>query len=112
VSTPARDLLCEKLISLAQAARRFPPARQGRPLTPSAIWRWCRKGVKVPGVGTVYLECVRVSGRWLTSVEALSRFVAQQTPAMENDPPPAPRSPGRWQRASERAAEELGRQGI
>jgi hypothetical protein len=106
------DLIHENLISLAQAARRFPPGRLDRPVSASTIWRWCRKGVKVPGGGTLRLECVRVSGRWLTSVEALSRFVARQTPAMENDPPPAPRSPGRWQRASERAAEELGRQGI
>ncbi len=63
-------------------------------------------------MGTVRLECVRVAGRWLTSTQALSRFAARQTPAMEDDPPPPPRTPGRRQRASERAAAELGRQGI
>jgi hypothetical protein len=103
------DITRETMLSLAQAARRFPPARRGRPVTASAIWRWCRRGTRLPG-GGVRLECVRLSGRWITSVEAISRFVAQQTPAMENDPPP--RSPGRRQRASERAAVELRRQGI
>ena len=106
------DLTRETKLTMAQAARSFPSARLGRPVSASTVWRWCRKGVKVPGGGTLRLECVRVSGRWLTSVEALSRFVAQQTPAMENDPPPAPRSPSRRQRASERAAAELRRQGI
>jgi hypothetical protein len=105
------DLTRETLISLAQAARRFPPGRLDRPVSASTIWRWCRKGVKLPGGGTLRLECVRVSGRWLTSVEALSRFVARQTPAIENDAP-APRSPGRRQRDSERAAAELEQQGI
>jgi hypothetical protein len=106
------DLTRETKLTMAQAARSFPSARLGRPVSASTVWRWCRKGVKVPGVGTVYLECFRLSGRWLTSVEAISRFAARQTPAMENDAPPAPRSPGRQRRASERAAEELGRQGI
>jgi hypothetical protein len=102
------DLTRETMVSLAQAARRFPPARLGRPVSPATIWRWCRRGVSVPGIGVVRLESVRLPGRWVTSLEAISRFVARQTP-MENDPPPAPRSPGRRQRASERAAEELGR---
>jgi hypothetical protein len=100
------------MLSLAQTARRFPPARLGRPVAPATIWRWCRKGIKVPGVGIARLECVRLSGRWLTSVEAISRFVARQTPVMENDPPPTPRAPGQRQRDSERAGAELGRLGI
>jgi hypothetical protein len=111
-SSPAADLLCENLISLAQAARRFPPARQGRPVCAATVWRWCRRGVNVPGVGIVRLECVRLSGRWLTSVESLARFVARQTPAMEDNPPPPPRSPGRRRRASERAGEALEQEGI
>jgi hypothetical protein len=106
------DLTRENLISFVQAARRFPPARLDRPVSASTIWRWCRKGVKVPGGGTLRLECIRVSGRWLTSVEAISRFAARQTPPAENDPPPVPRPPGRRQRASELAAAELGRQGL
>ena len=106
------DLTRETLLSLAQAARRFPPARLGRPVNSSTVWRWARKGAKVPGVGIVRLECVRVSGRWLTSEEAISRFVAAQTPQGDSDARPVPRTPTQRQRASERAARELDRIGI
>jgi hypothetical protein len=71
------------MLSLAQAAQRFPSSRLGRPVSPATIWRWCREGVKVPGFGIVRLECVRISGRWITSVEAISRFVARQTPPLD-----------------------------
>jgi hypothetical protein len=106
------DLTRETLLSLAQAARRFPPYRLGRPVSPATIWRWCRRGVIVPGDGIVYLECVRLSGRWLTSVEAISRFVARQTPQIVESPAAAPRTAGQRCRASERAAAELERFGI
>jgi hypothetical protein len=106
------DLTKETLLSLAQASRRFPPYRLGRPVNPSTIWRWCRQGVKVPGVGVVKLECIRVSGRWLTSAEAISRFVAKQTPQSEAEAMPTPRTPTQRRKASERAAKELEALGI
>jgi hypothetical protein len=106
------DLTQETLLSLAQAARRFPPYRLGRPVSPSCVWRWCRHGVKVPGFGVVKLECIRVSGRWLTSEQAISRFVAAQTPPDKIEATPTPRTPTQRQRASEKAARELDRIGI
>jgi|SRR5579885_1233229 len=106
------DLTRETLLSLAQAARRFPPYRQGRPVSPATIWRWCRRGVRVPGIGAVYLECVRLSGRWLTSLEAISRFVERQTPRMGDTPAAMPRTSGQSQRAAKRAAAALDRLGI
>lgn len=112
VSAPVHDLTRETLLSLAQAARRFPSYRAGRPVNPSTIWRWCRQGVRVPGVGVVRLECVRVSGRWLTSEEAISRFVAAQTPPADAEARPTPRTPPQRRKASERAARELDRIGI
>jgi hypothetical protein len=105
------DLTRETLLSLAQAARRFPPYRAGRPVNPSTLWRWCRHGVKVPGIGVVRLECVRLSGRWLTSEEAISRFVARQTPDMEQ-PAATPRSPALRRKAAAQAGEALKRLGI
>ncbi len=105
------DLTQETLLSLAQAARMFPPTRLGRPVNISTIWRWCRKGVLVRGVGVVKLECIRVSGRWLTSREAIGRFAARQTPASEHMTEGL-RTPGQRRRASERAARELDRIGI
>ncbi len=106
------DLTRETLLSLAQAARRFPPYRRGRPVNPSTIWRWCRQGVKVPGGSIVRLECCRISGRWLTSEEAISRFVSAQTPPSDVEATSTPRSAAARQRASERAARELEKIGI
>jgi hypothetical protein len=113
------DLTQEQLLTLSQAARRFPPYRR-RPedqgggmaaVNSSTVWRWCRQGAKVPGTGErVRLECVRLAGRWLTSVEAISRFIARQTPPSE--PLPLPRTPAQRARASERSASALDRIGI
>jgi hypothetical protein len=111
-TAPAHDLTRETLLSLAQAARRFPSARLGRPVNASTIWRWARKGVKVSGVGVVRLECVRVSGRWLTSEEAISRFVAVQTPREEAEARPTPRTPTERRRAAEQAGRQLDKIGI
>jgi hypothetical protein len=111
--TIANDLTQETMLTLAQAARRFPPSRQGRPVSPSCVWRWCREGVKVPGVGVVRLECVRISGRWITSVEAISRFVARQTPPLEGaTPKEMPRTPAKRQQAAERGARPWRRLGF
>jgi hypothetical protein len=107
------DLRSEQLLSLPQAARRFPPYRRGRPVNPSTVWRWVFVGVRLPGGRRVRLDAVRLSGRWLTSVEAIERFIRAQTPRLgETAGTPAPRTPGRRRRDSERAAAELGKAGI
>jgi hypothetical protein len=112
-ATAPIDLTQETMLSLAQAARRFPPFRLGRPVSPATIWRWCHEGVKVPDAGVVKLECIRVSGRWLTSVQAISRFVARQTPGVNNEPPAeTPRKPDKRQCAAEKVGEELEALGI
>ena len=110
MSAPEHDLTAETLLTLHQAARLLPPARQGRPVNASTVWRWCRKGVRVPGVGIVRLECVRISGRFLTSREAIARFAARQTPSAL--PAAQLRTPTQRRRASEQAARQLDRLGI
>jgi hypothetical protein len=105
------DLTQETLLTFAQAARLFPPARLGRPVNISTIWRWCIKGVRVPGGGVIRLEHIRVGGRTLTSREAIGRFAARQTPVSEQTAVQL-RTPGQRQRASEKAARELERIGI
>jgi uncharacterized protein DUF1580 len=108
-------LLAEQLLSLSQAARKIPPYR-GRQTNPSTIFRWLRAGVKLPGGAVLKLEGIRLAGRWLTSVEAIERFLAAQNAACNPDPgsPSAPpiRTPGQRRRASERAAAELEKLGI
>jgi hypothetical protein len=112
MSVAPADLMSETVLTMAQAARRFPPSRLGHPVSPATISRWCRRGVKVPGVGTVFLEAVRLSGRWLTTVEAISRFAARQTPVLEVSPPAPPRTPRVRERAAARAEAELRSLGI
>ena len=58
----------EKLLTPAQAARHCRPS-DARPLAPSTIWRWHKKGIS-----GVRLETICIGGNRYTSVEALQRF--------------------------------------
>src|SRR5713101_4891784 len=100
------DLRNETTISLSQAARMLPPGRRGRPVTLSCLLRWVLDGVKTPD-GPVRLEAVRLGGRWITSIEALERFAARQTPDVGSERPQTPRSPAARERASSRVDKEL-----
>jgi hypothetical protein len=61
----------------------------------------------------VRLEAIRLGGRWLTSREALQRFIERLTPDLDAvKPAPVPRSPGKRQRASEHAAQQLEKMGL
>lgn len=64
------DIAAEEVLSLAQAARRLPRRRLERPVSPSTLWRWHRKGVR-----GVHLEAIRLPSGLVTSVQALQRFV-------------------------------------
>jgi Protein of unknown function (DUF1580) len=109
-SLPA-NLLTETLLGMAEAARRLPPFRLGRPVAPATVWRWCMQGVRLADGTRLRLECIRLGGRWLTSTEALERFVAAQTPE-RGQPEQLPQTtPAKRARRSERAAAELERMG-
>jgi hypothetical protein len=84
---PLVDLTCETPLSLDQAAKRLPPFRQGRPVNPTTVSRWITEGICLPDGRRVRLDAVRVGGRWLTSVEALNRFAAAQTPQFQAERP-------------------------
>jgi hypothetical protein len=99
-------------LSLAQAARRLPSARQGRPVSPSCLWRWIARGIILPDGRCVRLEAARLADRWLTSEPAIERFVARQTPQTDTEPMSAPRAPTQRRRASEQAARQLDEIGI
>jgi hypothetical protein len=104
------NLSTEITLSLAEAARRLPSNRRGRPVTMSCILRWVLEGVRTPE-GVVRLDAIRLGGRWLTSLEALQRFAERQTPTLE-DATATLRSPASRQRAAKRAGRELDRIGI
>jgi hypothetical protein len=106
------EILSGSGLNLGQAARCFPPYRESRPVNPCTIYRWITSGVRLPNGTRLRLEARRVGGRWLTSREAVRRFIDEQTPSI--DTASAPRAPTPTQRAkrAERAAKALEEAGI
>ncbi len=101
------DLENETLLPLSKAAKRVPPARNGKRCHESTILRWI-----LQGIDGVKLEGTRLGGRWLTSSQALQRFAERLTPNLDAERPRPPRSPGARERAARRAEKELERIGI
>jgi hypothetical protein len=99
------SILRETTLKLSEIGDHLPPGRRGKRLSLSAALRWVLDGVRLPDGRRVRLEAVRVSGKWISSLEALERFAAAQTPPLGNTPAPATRTPATRRRASERAAE-------
>ena len=99
------DALTEQIISLTDAARILPARRGGKRVHVSCIYRWTNAGCR-----GVILESIQIGGTRCTSREALARFFDRLTHS-QGDAPPL-RTLAKRQRASEAAAEELGRMGI
>jgi hypothetical protein len=74
--------------------------------------RWLTRGVRGPDGSRVYLQGVRVGGRWVTSVEALARFSAALSALPDSDAAPPIRTPHQRRAAAERAGRALDRIGI
>lgn len=94
----------ESLITLSQAAARYPGHRGAVRLHPATLTRWILTGVKGLDGRRVKLEAVRVGGRWLTSEAALHRFSAALG---VTDAPAPPRTLSAQRAASERDAAAL-----
>jgi hypothetical protein len=106
------DLTTETPLSLAAATGLIPPGRGGERTHLSTLLRWILHGSKGPDGETVRLEAVRLGSRWVTSREAIQRFSERLTPHLDRDRAEAPRTPGRRQRAADRAGRELDVLGI
>jgi hypothetical protein len=107
VSTVSAEILAGHGLSLSQAARRFPPGRDNRPVAPSTVGRWAHVGVCRQDGARVRLEVVKLGGRWLTSGPAIERFIAHQTPSLDPPHDPTPRTPQEREDAAERARRDL-----
>jgi hypothetical protein len=103
------DLSAEAILSLRDAAKLIPPARQGRPVSFQCLLRWVLDGARGPDGQLVKLEGLRLGGRWLTSSQAIQRFAEALTPHADN---PSSRTPRQRQCAAERAEKELQSMGI
>jgi hypothetical protein len=97
------DPFTESPVPFAEAARRLPRLRNGRPVSPATIWRWASHGVR-----GVKLEVVKVGGTSCTSLQALRRFF-DRIGSSAGEPPPTPHLSTR---RAEATAEELDRLGI
>lgn len=112
-STISTEVLNGSGLSLSQAARRFPPFRENKPVAPSTVFRWIFSGVRLPDGTHLRLEAVRLGGRWLTSGPAIERFISRQTPQFADaDPAPTPRTAKQQAKATERAGKKLEGLGI
>jgi hypothetical protein len=77
------EVLAGQGLTLRDAGLLFPPLRQGRPVSPSCVWRWADSGGKTPDGRRVHLEVAWLSSRWLTSRPAVARFLE----ALNSAPP-------------------------
>jgi hypothetical protein len=101
------ELLSENLLSISMAAKLVPPFR-GRVARPSTIFRWLTTGVKLPDGSVLKLQGIRLASRWLTSKEAVARFLSIQNSAFNPDATPLPPATAtQRERAAKRAGELL-----
>jgi hypothetical protein len=68
------DVFRETVLPFAEAAKRLPKLRGGRPVAPSTIYRWAQGGLKGASGAIVRLETVKIGATTCTSLEALQRF--------------------------------------
>jgi hypothetical protein len=107
------DLINEVVYSFAKATQFVPPGRNGRKSHISTLLRWATKGAKAPDGTIVRLEAKRLGGRWVTSREAILRFMAALTPQMDGEADVHNvRTARSRRRGDEQAAKELDRLGI
>src|SRR5262245_36421156 len=96
-----RSLLDETILYLTDVPKHIPPGKNGRPTHLSTVVRWKDRGVR-----GVRLEAVRLGGRWVTSREALARFVARVTATASPTPTPVT-APGELRRQADQDVRAL-----
>ena len=105
------DLKKERPVSLSEAAELLPVStRTHKPLSTSAIARWCLRGLLASDGARIRLEHLRTS-KLFTTREALERFTTRlacaekpaSEPAAVDPAPPRPRP----RRSSRTVADEL-----
>jgi hypothetical protein len=106
------DITSESTLTLTAACRLLPPGRNGARPQLSTLLRWILRGCRTADGQFVRLEACRLGSKWITSREALQRFVERLTPPLDRAPGPVPRSPAQRQRASERAGKQLDAAGV
>lgn len=99
----------ESLLTPQDAAGLFPGAA-GRDTSPRTVILWIRRGVTGPTSERVYLEGFRVGSRWMTSAEAVARFIARLSG--EQRPQPCPQTDRQRAKRNERTRARLIEMGL
>ncbi len=87
--TAVPQILKETVVPLVQVPEAFPPDRFGRRPSYGAVWRWATTGRAGPDGQPVKLQVARLGRAWISSREAISRFV-ERVGGKAPNPEPAP----------------------
>ncbi len=113
-NVPVYSLTKEQPVPLSKVPQLFPALGRKGNLSFSTVYRWVTKGLKVPSGKRVRLEASRLGGGWVTTMEAIDRFVDRLTSAHETSDQGVcpPELISRRERRAERAGEQLTAKGI
>jgi hypothetical protein len=75
---------------------------------PATVNRWITRGIVLKNGQRLKLEACRVGGRWLTSTEALFRFIEAQNSGPPAETEPQPARTGKPRRSRMSAADQAG----
>ncbi len=110
------DIATERRIYLHAAVTLYPLSHTGRTVHISTVLRHITKGVRLPNGEIIRLEGARLGGRWITSVEAVQRFMERLTAGTLPDSTIAKaaviRTTRQRQRELERVDDELAQAGF
>jgi hypothetical protein len=76
------DVTTEQSINMREAARVYGASRGGRPTHVSTIVRHIVRGTRLRSGETVHLEGGRIGGKWVTTRQAIQRYVERLTAAV------------------------------
>jgi hypothetical protein len=107
-----RSILDEQKLNLQDARPHLGTAR--KPADFSTVWRAVTRGTILPDGTRLKLDAVRIGGQWITSVEAIERYVMGLTAAWtgEDVEPAGPSQSQRRARELARVDRELEAVGI
>lgn len=107
------DIFTESTLTINEACHLLPRGRKGSKPHFATVYRWIVDGVKSADGTVVKLEAARIGAKWVTSKEALTRFVDRlgRSSSANTDETPT-RRPSIRQKASERAEKRLTAKGV
>lgn len=105
-NTVAAEVAAGEGLYLSAAAKLFPSHREGRAVSGSCVFRWCTDGIKLSDGQRVFLEHVRLAGRFVTTRGAIRRFLEAQSQQPASEAAPV-RTPTRRARQHQQAAAAL-----